>query len=242
MPNFLTLCNAVWSDSATASGTTPLDTVLNQTGRPGKIVEITARAYLLIQNHHRDWRWMTGEFVGATVAATQRYTGTSFLDADSMAAITRFREFITTGDSRDMNMQIYDPSIGLADKGRLTFMEWPLFRQERINSTHTSSKPTHFSIDNQGRLCLSPIPDKVYNLLGIYRKSAQTLADDGDEPEMPEDFQIPVIVPTAVQLLELMDEAPISQQQLRNILGKNKSYSELRQVQLPTVRFGGPLA
>lgn len=237
--DFLALCNAVASDSGTLSGETALSTVVGQTGRPAKIVRWTREAYIDLQNARRDWNWLRFEFSGSTVAATVRYSATSFIDVDSNGLIDRFGAWIMKGDETEDRYTIYDPAIGLTDKGRLRFLMWDEFYRHRLNTAITSDRPAFFSIDPQNRLCLSPTPDKAYTILGPYRKSAQRLAANSDVPEMPADFHS-LIVRFAVQALDKSDEeyARIKMEDFY----KNMQFQQLVQMQLPTWTFAGPLA
>lgn len=240
MATFLELVNRVGSDSGTL-GESALSTVVGLTGRPAKIARWTNEAYRAIQNAHRHWRWMRGELTGSTTIDVQRYEGSTFTDADTSTLIgTRFAEFIYTGDGNEDRFSLYDPSIGLSSKGRIRFIKWDRFYRECVNTAEPSGKPTAFSIDPKGRLCLSPKPDAAYTIFAPYRKSAQSLTTNSDVPEMPIDYH-DVIVQVAVQFLETHDEAPTSKFQLEE-LRKSKAFWRLEQEQLPQFRFEGPLA
>jgi len=242
--DFLALCNQVASDSGTQDGETTLSTVVNQTGRLAKIVRWTNDAYLAIQNARQNWRWLQSEFYLSTVTAQQRYLGTECVDSISNGLITRFSAFTCKQDGTEDRFSIYDPAIGLTDKGRLHFIPWGKFYRDRVNSSVANDRPVAFSIDQAGRLCLSPTPDKVYRILGPYRKSAQDLTSGGtpntNVPEMPADFHN-VISSVALQFLGTHDEAPLSQLQLWQ-LRQNRDFCRLDQEQLPQWRFGEPLA
>lgn len=237
MPTFLELANRVGSDS----GTLP-EALTNVTGLTDehelKIVRWTSEAWLSIQNAHREWLWMQSEFYGSTVASTARYAGTSFNDAFALSAITRFSQWDCSGP-RENRFKLYLPADGLAGAGRLQFQEWRDFYAYRMNTGAANNKPSHFSIDPQNRLVLSPTPDAVYTVIGPYRKSAQTLSASGDIPEMPVDLQ-DVIVSVALESLGTHDEAP--QQIPLWKLRQNRIFCELEAQQLPQVRLAGPLA
>jgi hypothetical protein len=235
--NFLQIVNQVASDSATFTEGA-ITTVADLTGRPAKVVRWTNMAYRSIQNAHKGWLWMQSEFTVNTVATTQRYAGTECTDSFSALTITRFSEWdcIGLGENR---FKLFDPDIGLGDIGPLRFIPWPRFYAERVNTNADNNKPAIFSIDPQNRLALSPVPDDIYTVRGPYRKSAQTLAADGDTPEMPADLH-DTISSVAEQFLSLHDEAV----QLLPIwkLRENRDFCRLEQMQLPQIRVGGPLA
>lgn len=236
MPTFLDLANRLASDSATADEGA-ITSVAGQTGRKAKAVRWTAEAWLQIQNAHAEWLWMQSEFSGSTVIGQARYVGTAFTDSLDSAPITRFSKWDCSGPGEN-RFKLYRPSVGLSDAGRLIFQDWREFYARRMNNGAPSDKPAVFSIDPQGRLVVAPAPDDVYSLIGPYRKSAQTLTADGDIPEMPVDFH-DLIVSIGLQLLGSHDEAPqIPLWKMR----ENRLFCELEAHQLPTMRWGRPLA
>ncbi len=233
---FLELVNQVASDSATFTEGA-FTTVVGVTGRQAKLVRWTNMAYRSIQNAHKGWLWMQSEFTGDTVAATQRYAGTDFDDVFT-GQITRFSEWVCRGYGEN-RFKIFDPDIGLSDIGRLVFVPWDDFYSKHVNTDAPDDKPACFSIDPQNRLCLAAVPDDVYTVRGLYRKSAQTLSVDDDIPEMPADLH-DVIASVAAQTLALHDEAL----QLLPLwkLRENRDFCRLEQMQLPQMTLAGPLA
>ena len=102
----------------------------------------------------------------------------------------------------------------------------------------TPGKPQLYSIREDNKLELSPIPDAVYTLQGKYRKSVQRLATDFDVPEMPSDFHT-IIIDAALCYVEGFDEGPrIPAYRLRML----PNWSMLEAHQLPKTTWGGPLA
>lgn len=237
--NFLQLAQRLASESGTVAGDTALTTVVGQTGRLGKIVRWTNDAWRSIQNAHNAWRWMRGEFEGSTVAAQVRYAGTEFDDVATAAAIDRFAEWVYTGDGNENRFSLYDPAIGVSDEGPLRYVDWDTFYTTRLRGVQTPGKPTAFAIDPASKLCLSPVPDAVYTVRGLYRKDTQVLAADADVPEMPLRFH-DLIVDAGLMLLGAYDES-MSQLPLWQ-LRRLANFSDLERDQLPIIQFGGPLA
>lgn len=198
MATFLQLAQKVASESGTINGTLPT-TVVAQTGRLGKIVGWVQAAWSDIQNRHAGWRWMQAEWTGNTVAATQRYTATAL-------GLTRWAEWVTEGDTDEPVLSAYPQTGTVADARFLRFIPWPRFYATRLRGVQQSGWPSEFTIDNEGRIVLYPVPDAVYVLRGIYRKSAQVLAVDGDVPEAPERHH-DTIVSAALVYLATHDEA-----------------------------------
>ena len=237
MATFLELCNQVASDSATFDEGA-ITSVSGQVGRKAKVVRWVNMAWRSIQNAHVGWRWMQSEFSLTTQVGVQRYAGTSATDSIAAVSIDRFAEWICCGLGED-RVRLYDSTIGLADIGPLQFVPWEKFYAQRVNTAADNGKPTRFSIDPANNLCLSPVPDSNYVVVGPYRKSPQTLAADGDVPEMPIDFH-DVISSVATGFLHLHDEAgqvlPLWK------LRENNDFCRLEHRQLPPVTFAGPLA
>jgi len=237
LATFLDLCNQVASDSATFDEGV-IASVSGQFGRKAKVVRWVNMAWRSIQNAHA-WRWMQSEFSLSTVIGTQRYAGTSATDTIASATIDRFAEWINCGLGEN-RFRLYDSTIGLSDIGPLRFVPWDEFYALRVNTSADNGKPTMSSIDPANKLCLSPVPDSAnYVVVGPYRKSAQTLANDGDTPEMPSDFH-DVISSVATAFLHLHDEGlnllPLWK------LRENNDFCRLEHRQLPPITFSGPLA
>lgn len=232
MSTFLQLSQQVASESGTISGTQP-SSVANQTGRLGKIVQWTKDAWISIQTSHSTWRWMRGEFEGPTIANQQRYDGSDFGVTD------RFADWICTFDQTEDRFSMHDPDIGVSDEGRLVYLDWDTFYTTQLRGAQTAGKPYYFSIDPEGKLALSPKPDKAYIVRGPYLKDVQELSANGDIPEMPARFHR-LIVEAALMYLGTHDESPNQLPLWR--LQELKRFSELERDQLPKIQLCGPLA
>jgi hypothetical protein len=242
LATFLALAQKVASESGTISGALPT-TVVGQTGRLGKIVRWTADAWRQIQNVKGTWRWMQAEMTGPTVSGTQRYAynAAGFTDVATSAAITRFGEWIYADDPDcDSGFSIYDNTIGVADEGPLHFVDWDTFYRLRLRGSHTNAKPTEFTITPDNKLALYATPDSAdYRIRGRFRKDEQTLAADGDIPEMPTRFH-DAIVDVAMMMLETHDENPARIPLLQ--MRKSTNFCALERDQLPRIILFGTLA
>jgi hypothetical protein len=231
MATYLELCQKVVSESGTADGTLP-STVAGQVGRLAKIVRWVKDAYTLIQNAHREWLWLQDTFEGPTIVGQRNY------DGNDMGVTERFRRFISTQDRLEDRFTIYDPSIGVSDEGPLSFRPYNTFYASFMRGTQTQAKPLYFTLSPDGKMLLHPIPDKVYTVRGLYRKSSQTLDADDDIPEMPEEYH-DLIAEVALLYLATHDETPqIGGWQLRKIERMN----QLRRDQLPPVEVNAYFA
>lgn len=198
MATFLQLCQQVARDSGTVSGTQPT-TVTGQSGRLGKIVAYTARAWTDIQNRHGAWLFLRKEFpaTALTSAGTARYTGASW-------NITDLAEWITEPHA----VTIYKQSIGASDEGEIRYIAWQDWRRLYDRGAQTNNRPCHWSVSPANEFCLGPIPDDTYVLNGEYRRTPQVLSANTDEPLCPSRFH-DVIVFRALMLLAAHDEAQI---------------------------------
>ncbi len=227
MSTFLQLCQMVARESGTVSGTQPA-AVTNQTGRLGKIVFWTIEAWTQIQNRRSAWFWMDTEFSGTTTASSPRYTASSF-------SLTRWAKWIT----EERTLSMYLQATGVSDEGYLRFIPWTQWKQKYNFGTQTNNRPAEYSVSPAGELCFGPIPDDTYVVRGRYRKSAQTLAANGDIPEMPERFH-DLIGWEALLLLQEHDEAtiPIA----TAIRRRRELTSDLERDELPQIELPGPIA
>jgi hypothetical protein len=234
---FLELARMVVQQSGTIQGTLPT-TVVGQSNRLKLIVDYVNEAYIDIQNAHRMWRWMQSEFTVDTTIGTQRYAGTDCTDQNTSAQIVRFSTWGFKGDGTDIGLSCYLTSAGPAEEGPLQFINWDRFYESQLRGVQTPNKPRYYSLTNDNKLIISPVPDDVYTLRGKYRKAAQYLTADADTPEMPYEFHT-IIKDAALQYLEAFDEGPrIPAVRLRML----PNWSMLEHQQLPQTTWGEPLA
>lgn len=223
--NFLELTQMVARESGTISGTLPT-AVTGQTGRLLKVVEWTKTAWTKIQNEHNAWLWMRTEF-GAPDAITssgiKRYTAASW-------NLTRWGEWLVEDDL----ISFYKQSLGVSDEAPLLFLPWQLYRKTYDRGTQDPDRPRHYSISPANEFCVGPAPDDVYVIRGEYRKAPQTLAANGDIPEMPARFH-EVIAWYALLLLAEHDEG---QFHVASALRRYRDLmDDLRRDQLPRVEI-----
>lgn len=211
--------------------------VTGQTGEAAHYVDWISDAYTELQQK-QDWNWLRSEFSVNTVASDDKYAGTDCTDTRLAATVTRFSKWITRDDSGCSNIKAYLQSTGVSGEYWLTPMSWSEFRYTYKTGTQTDGQPQHFTIDPQNNLRLGPAPDAVYVVSGEYQMSPQTLAADGDTPEMPSQFH-ELIVYEAMEKYgassiapEVLARAGREGGRMRNALMRN---------QLPEMTFGGSL-
>jgi len=193
--NYLQLCQDTVRESGTISGDTQPSTVSGQSGRLLKVVNWVQKAWQDIQNLHDDWTWMRQEFTGAISPGSARYTSASF-------SLTRWSRWICEDD----NLTIYKTSLGVADEGALSQIDWTTWRQRYGRGAQNQGRPREYAISPQGELCFGPVPDAAYTVRGEYQQSAQTLSLNADVPELPDATLHTVIVWKALLLLSQFDE------------------------------------
>ena len=203
MSTFLQLVQDLARQSGTLAGGTTLSSVVGVSGRAEKLVNWIKRAWEDIQNQRADWLWTQDRFDDVLLVDTTRYTAASL-------NIDRHRAWaIDTADWQPLT--IYDPDIGQADEGPLTFVPYTVWRTKYDRGTHDAGRPVEYTVSPAGELCVGPKPDKAYPILGEYLKSPQTLAANGDTPECPEHLH-QIIVWRALMMMAGGDESPVTLQ------------------------------
>lgn len=233
MSTFLQLCRAVARDSGTVSNLPAPATTASQTGRPYRITEWVKDAYRMIQLRRDDWRWLTVEFSGQTIASTRSY------DSAAMSISERFGHWVFHNYfDNERTFSAYLTSAGQDDEWFLSVVPWDRFRARYMVGTAAtdSDKPRYVSVDPQGNLVFYPTPDAAYTIKGQYYKAPQELSEDVDVPEMPARFH-EMIKWGAILELERYDEAPIT-----GAYPYRKLLSEMEFQQTPRIEKAGPLA
>lgn len=234
---YLELVQMTVQQSGTVQGIKP-DTVIGKVDRLKQFVDFVAEAYIDIQNAHRMWRWLQSYFTEETVAGTRFYSGTAITDEIALSTVDRFSQWGFKEDGSDMSLSIYKTADGNNGEGPLRWLDWDRFYQTQLRGPQTPGKPIFYSVADDNRLALSPIPDDAYTIRGKYRKSPQKLVFDTDVPEMPAEFHT-VIKDAALCYIEAFDEGPrIPIYRLRML----PNWSMLEMHQLPKVSWGVPLA
>lgn len=221
---------------ASSAGLVPTS-VVGQTGRPLKLVEFTAEAWVRIQNLHPGWRWMQktyGPDDTTTTASTSTYLPASF-------DITDLRDW-----KRDNPVTGYRPhtiyltATGVSDERKLLEISWQAWRTMYGRGTQTSGYPRDYAITPAGAIALGPTPDDEYTVSGEYDQAAVRMTANADTPGLPDAFH-QIIVNKALIMLHEDDEHILGIGAARN------NYAEyldgLERSQLPIITIGGgPIA
>lgn len=237
MSTFLELSQKTRRESG-AGGTGP-STVTGQSGQLEKMVNWVADSYTDIQLRCPNWRWMRTGFTVTTTASVGTYAYTACTDSKTAAAIARFASW--WAHDRLNPFKCHLTSAGVSGQYRLIWMPYEDWRRiyEFGVQQSTTGQPAFVSVDNDDRIVLGPKPDAIYTVTGEFQRGPQTLAADGDTPDMPTRFH-DLIVWHALTRYAVNAVAP-------EVLTYGKMLSdrmmrELEQAQMPTFRMAGPLA
>ena len=193
MSTFLELCKQTHRKLRIGNdlpGTVPT-TVVGQTGDLGDVVECVKEAWLMVQMHHRDWRWMQDSVTVTLTPNVFIITVANFVAQN--ARFEHIMPFVAQSHIRYAsgrnNSAATNPSMSCY------FIPWQEFNGGIYtrNPTPASSQPMYFSEQPNRSVRLYPPPSEPapgFNwLFGIpCRKTPQTLAADADIPEMPDEY------------------------------------------------------
>lgn len=236
MATFLSLCESVASESG-AIGNAP-SAVTGQTGRQLKCVNWVRRAWELIQNAKADWKWMQARLSAAPLTISDMT-----YSASDLGIASRFAEWKgdRAGEFTYRPWTIYDNSIGQSDETALREISYEAWLTIYDRGVHDANRPSSYALGPDGTINFGPKPDKAYRVRGEYRKGLQTLAANGDIPELPERFH-DIIVWRAIMLISDHDESDPAYVKAAAKYGE--MMIELQRDQLPRINMRGaaPLA
>lgn len=204
---FLQICRRLARACGMTNSSTIPATVTGQSGNLADCVDWAADAYNELQVSGGDWRWMRSRFTVNTVASTETYAATSCTDSRLSATISRFSHWLITDRYNPPKAYLTSGSIG--SQYHLQFIDWDTFCALYKIGIISEGSPVHISIDPQDNIVLGPTPNDVYTITGEYQMSAQNLAEDDDEPEMPADFHMLIVYEAMVKYAgdQLSEEA-----------------------------------
>ena len=206
------------------SGTGPA-AVTNQSGEAGRLVNWIASAWDDLQMARNNWYWMRESFTLTLAPAQRAYTPVE------AGIATRFGMWDTK------SLRLY--KLTKADEIELMWLPYEDFRRSYLIGTENTSQPDYFTIDPQLRLQFGNLPDYAYTVNGEYYKANQTLAADGDTPEMPAQFHMAIVYRAMMMYgrynsaSEIYDDA---KENYRRIVAR------LEMNQMPGIEISEPLA
>ncbi|MHC4521115.1 MAG: phage adaptor protein [Planctomycetota bacterium] len=177
-------------------GTGPTD-VATATGIEARIVNYVKNAWIDIQMHPKKWKWMWGHYLAPAPGGAPLQT------------IVDTREYPLTGveSVRVNSFKSYLTATGVTDRQRMSWQAWRPFEASTGIVAETADRPIRVSRDPAGALHLFPKANDIYSIEFEFFKTAQILAANGDEPEMPSDFH-QLIVYEALKRFGKAEDAP----------------------------------
>lgn len=230
--NFLQLAQKL-RQKCGGSGTGPA-TVVGQTGESKDFVDWINEAWLLIQAHESNWKWMRKPFSFTTTAGKNFYLPSATVGETGITDLAKYHDL----DS----WRCYLTATGRTDEGFLVPWHYQLWRDAYdfgANAT-LQDRPSVFAIrDNDRAIMLGPIPNDVYTITGEYQSVPTELADDTDVPGLPDRFHM-AIVYRAMMLYAKQEAAQEVYADGEEEF--NKMLAALRIDQLESPALGEPLA
>jgi hypothetical protein len=180
MSTLLEICQSVVLECGIGDAD-EISTTVGQVGELGRIVHWVKQAYKELQNRSGgQWSWLRGEATFNTAADQRSYSPSVDM------GLTRFKSWRI---NNTLNLpKIHLTSAGIGTEMRLTYTGYDSFQNIFKIGTQVSGYPSFIAEDPAHNIVLGQTPNDDYTVTCEYWKSAQVLAADGDEPELPEDF------------------------------------------------------
>lgn len=155
-----------------ALGSTPT-TVVGQTGVLGELVHFIADSWTDIQNDNAHWLFMQKRGTLALPVSNINVAFTSIADFETL--------ILSDADGRGRFITMYRDSV--ADEQIVRYIPYQDWQQSYLQrGDRGSGMPALFTVLPDGRLEFDLTADDDYTLRFDYRRTAQALAADGDEP------------------------------------------------------------
>ena len=236
MSTYLELAQRVRQECRLA-GTGPA-AVTGQVGELADIVHWTSQAYVEIQNRHSGkWRFLRRTFTLPVSSGDDTYEYGDATDDDLGGPIARFSAW-RFNDRLDPP-KIYLTSGGVGGQRWLIWTPWEAFKRVYKIANQSTGAPVHITIDPQDRIVVGPTPNDSYTITGDFYRSAQVLAADSDEPEMPSQFHDLIVYRAmrkyafAESAQEILERAEMEGKPLMRQLDNNQG---------PGMKLAGPFA
>ena len=173
--NYLALCQETVREAGIAGS---LTTVVGQTGMLGKVVKWVDEAWNTIQLDRPNWLFMQEEFLFNTVVSQRDYTAAG-------AGISDLRYWDTS------SFLMFETALDANDQGDLKFMEFRKWYGNYRNQmdVRDNARPQIITKLANNSVRFEPVPDKVYTVEGLYRRSSQVFSANADVPtNLPDDL------------------------------------------------------
>lgn len=200
MATFLELCQKAARNSGVISGVAPATTV-EQTGDLQQLVQWVVDAWVRIQTHRDDWRWMRCAFSAATIPGVSEYTRATWNLTD------HDRWFTDQVQAGYFPITLYRTATGVSDEGVIREVAYETWRTCYDRGVQTANRPRVYAISPSGAFLLGPTPDAVYTVKGEYYRVPQVLTKNKDTPLGLAAQYHDAIVWRALMLLGSFDES-----------------------------------
>ncbi|WP_416398139.1 hypothetical protein [Allohahella sp. A8] len=232
---FLELCRAAYTRIG-YSGAGP-SAVTDQSAQSARVVDYVEQAWLEIQRSRENWKFMLRRFDQVTEPGITHLSlpSTEVAKGDVIRSVEKDSWYIR-GETEKTS-------------ARLCYLPADHRRAIEESDEHYTGRPNYFWHDRKS-VRVSPTPDRAYRITGDYYITPQTFAssDSADNrqrelsqkvPEMPEEYHI-AIVWLAVRSLAAFEGDGNAFQMADGEY--RKLFNQICTTELPTIRYGAPLA
>lgn len=174
--------------------------VATATGINLMVVNYIKNAWIDIQNHPKQWRWMLLPFYQSgttplqTADATNDYTLPTTVTTARALVVNSFKSYLT--------------ATGVSDRQRMTWLPYRDFERRYGVVTAADNRPAFVTrVPGSQKLRFHPQPDGIYSIEFDHFKSPQVLSASGDTPEMPSEHH-QLIVYEALKRFGKAEDAP----------------------------------
>lgn len=197
------------------------------TGELARATQWTARAWVRIQLAKRDWEFLKLRLSFNTTAGQQAYTPVQ-MGADNLVSI----------DARSVTC--WDAAIGRQDEQQLEMWDYEDVEEVYDFQVAQQHRPVVWALRKSDKsMFFGATPDKAYTVRGWYRRSAQELEANDDEPLIDSDLHmlIPYYAMLTYGNLEVAGE-----RKAEAVEGIRDYWPALERRYLPDLQFEGPAA
>lgn len=209
--NFLELCKKTRHESR-VSGSGPA-TVESQTGILGDVVEAVRDAWIELQHYHSEWRFLEHTKNAVLIAGTGEY---HFGDL-GINDFKTLKSIFVNGD-------------------KLQRITWERYVEISQSLQSETGRPCNYCISPSGSLVVSPVPDKLYQVLVHYYSTPQRLIKNADVPNIPESYHSAIIWRAVMDLSANESDSVIYQKAASKY---EFEFDRLAGDFLPEVKLGG---
>ena len=182
--NFLELAQETRRLSG-VGGTGPVN-VETAAGMELKIVNYVSNAWIDIQAHPKNWKWMWADYMIDLVPGPGVQPLQSILN-------TREYALVNCDKIRVGTFRSYLTATGTSDRQRMIWVPWRQYRARYGVVDELANRPIQASRQPSGDLVLYPKPNDIYSIEFEHFTKAQFLTVNTDVPGLPIDFHMLIV-------------------------------------------------